>query len=77
MTPLLRDIIESLILAIQLAQLILFLACFWTPLREEKRRRETSVPALVRHCGLCGKALPRDAVRTSTGFWRCADHKAA
>lgn len=27
-------------------------------------------------CDICGANLPKDAIRTHRGHWRCAEHKA-
>lgn len=41
------------------------------------RRRPATEQRSDKRCDICSTALPSGALRTSTGRWRCREHKGA
>lgn len=64
------------VLEIVLSVLLVVVVAYGAYLRRKLTQVPTSPVELGdRKCGVCGRLLPKNAVRTHEGKWRCVEHK--
>jgi flagellar basal body-associated protein FliL len=72
--------LEIILLAVIMTTILTAIAGYFYYLQRKLKLNKAVPPAAtiaagVRMCSICGTALPKTAVRTHEGKWRCAEHK--